>query len=90
MQGRTEQRGGNGRAKNASGQTTGMISGHNKSRSHRNADAKRENWPGEGDSRTTERRYGPTIDRDEERRRPLGLGRELKASLAQPAPDSGG
>ncbi|MFH2005649.1 MAG: lysophospholipid acyltransferase family protein [bacterium] len=77
MEGRLQREGGNGRAQNPRVQTT-AINGHNKSRTHRNADAKRENWPGEGDSRTTVRRYGPTIDRDQERRRPLGLGRELK------------
>lgn len=44
----------------------------------RDTEAKRENWPGEGDSRTTERRYGPTIDRRQEPPRPLGVTRELR------------
>jgi 1-acyl-sn-glycerol-3-phosphate acyltransferase len=77
MEGRAKRQGGNGRAPDAEGLSVGMITGHNHSRRLR-SDAKRENWPGEGDSRNTERRYGPTIDRDEEQRRPLGLGRELK------------
>jgi len=69
--------GGNGQRASGGDFSVGMISGHNRSRSHR-GEAKRENWPGEGDRRTTERKYGPTIDSEEERRRPLGLGRELK------------
>jgi hypothetical protein len=77
MEGRVREQGGNGGTAGGEGLTVGRIGGHLRSRRQRSADAKRENWPGEGDSRTTERRYGPTIDR-EERRRPLGLGRELR------------
>ncbi len=40
------------------------VVGHNQSR-QRSYESKRENWPGEGDSRTTERSYGPTIDQEE-------------------------
>ncbi len=77
MEGRASRQGGNGRTKVDRRVPVGMITGHNRSRAQR-SEAKRENWPGEGDRRTTERRYGPTIDPEEERRRPPGLGRELK------------
>lgn len=77
MDGRVRRQDGNGRVTAGEGISVGMITGHNRSRSQR-GDAKRENWPGEGDRRTKERRYGPTIDPGEEQRRPLELGRELK------------
>ena len=77
MDGRARRQGGNGRTAAQKDVTLGVIPGHNRNRPQR-GDAKRENWPGEGDRRTTERLYGPTIDLNEERRRPLGLGRELK------------
>lgn len=44
----------------------------------RTAGARRENWPGEGDRRTTERSYGPTIDRRQSAGPPPGLARELR------------
>lgn len=75
MDGRVRRSGDNGRATNSS-PGVGVITGHNRNRPIRGS-AKRENWPGEGDRRTTQRRYGPTIDRDKDRR-PLGLGGELK------------
>lgn len=77
MDGRARRQGGNGRTAAQKDVTLGVIPGHNRNRPQR-GDAKRENWPGEGDRRTTERLYGPTIDQTEQRRRPLGLGRELK------------
>jgi 1-acyl-sn-glycerol-3-phosphate acyltransferase len=77
MDGRARRQGGNGRVAGSKGVPVGMITGHNRSRAQR-GEARRENWPGEGDRRTSEQRYGPTIDLEEERRRPLGLGRELK------------
>jgi len=77
MDGRARRQGGNGREATRQGFSMGMITGHDRRRSQR-GDHRRENWPGEGDRRTSERRYGPTIDLDDERRRPLGLGSELK------------
>ncbi len=77
MQRRETRQGGIGKASTTEGPGVREITGHNRSRPNRGA-AKRENWPGEGDRRTNQRRYGPTIDRQEQRGRPLGLGRELK------------
>jgi len=78
MDGRIGRQGGNGRtAEEPRGLSVGVIAGHRRNRTQR-SDTKRENWPGEGDRRTSERLYGPTIDLEEERRRPLGLGRELQ------------
>lgn len=55
----------------------GYLGGHLHERSGR-SETKRENWPGEGDFKTTVRQYGPTIDQSEEAPRPLGLGEELR------------
>ena len=78
MESRIREARGKGHGGEPERQSDSEIRGYNRSQLQRDAEAKRENWPGEGDSRTTERRYGPTIDRAEERLLPLALGRELK------------
>ncbi len=56
----------------------GAVDGHLRRGRARVGEARRENWPGEGDSRTTERSYGPTIDRRQASPPPPGVARDLR------------
>lgn len=60
------------------GERVGALLGHRGVGRPRDTEPKRENWPGEGDSRTKELRYGPTIDKREERPLPFKMARELR------------
>lgn len=70
--------GGNGKAGGRAEVGVGAVTGHRGTGRPRDTEAKRENWPGEGDSRTTERSYGPTLDARPEGARPLGVTQELR------------